>query len=58
MTLETEELLLAEFRRRGGELIRLQVDRVEPIGGFHGWTPARPVIQWSVVKHRSPGSNS
>ena len=50
VTLETEEVLLAQFRRHGGELIRLHVDRVEAIGTFHGWTPARPVVQWSIVK--------
>jgi precorrin-6Y C5,15-methyltransferase (decarboxylating) len=50
VTLETEELLLARHREWGGELVRLSVDRVEPIGSFRGWAPARPVIQWSIVR--------
>lgn len=50
VTLETEELLYGRHRELGGELIRLSVDRVEPIGSFRGWVPARPVVQWSVVK--------
>jgi precorrin-6Y C5,15-methyltransferase (decarboxylating) len=50
VTLETEELLLARHRGSGGELVRLSVDRVEPIGSFRGWSPARPVIQWSIVR--------
>lgn len=50
VTLETEELLSARHRSLGGELIRLSVDRVEPIGSFRGWTPARAVVQWSVLR--------
>ena len=49
VTLETEELLLARHREMGGELVRLSVDRVEPIGRFRGWSPARPIVQWSIV---------
>ena len=31
-------------------LVRLEVSRAEPIGGYTGWVPARPVTQWSVTK--------
>lgn len=50
VTLETEELLFVRHRELGGELVRLSVNRVEPLGNFRGWVPARPVVQWSVVK--------
>jgi len=50
VTLETEKLLIDWHGRVGGELIRLSVERAEPIGSFRGWTPARPIIQWSNVK--------
>lgn len=46
VTLETEALLVDRQTRHGGELIRLSVERVEPLGGFRGWVPARPVVQW------------
>jgi precorrin-6Y C5,15-methyltransferase (decarboxylating) len=49
VTLETEALLADRHRRHGGELIRLSVERVEPLGTFRGWVPARPVVQWSVT---------
>lgn len=49
VTLETEALLVDRHRRHGGELIRLSVERVEPLGSFRGWVPARPIVQWSVT---------
>lgn len=53
VTAETETALLEQHRRRGGELVRLHVERAEPLGGFTGWTPARAVSQWSVRKGES-----
>ncbi|WP_420123788.1 precorrin-6y C5,15-methyltransferase (decarboxylating) subunit CbiE [Nakamurella sp.] len=50
VTLETEALLVERQARLGGELIRLSVERVEPLGGFRGWVPARPVVQWCVTR--------
>lgn len=50
VTLETEQRLLACHREHGGELTRLAVEHAEPIGTFTGWTPARPVVQWSATK--------
>lgn len=50
VTLETEMVLTEEWRRHGGELIRVSVERLEPIGGYHGWKPARAIVQWSVLK--------
>lgn len=50
VTLETEALLVARHDRHGGELIRLSIERVEPLGGFRGWVPARPIVQWCVTR--------
>ncbi len=50
VTVETGTLLADRHARHGGELIRLSVERVEPLGGFRGWNPARPVVQWSVTR--------
>ena len=47
VTVETEQILLEAWRGFGGELVRIGVEKLEPLGGFHGWKPARPVVQWS-----------
>ncbi len=54
VTLESEALLVRLHERHGGRLTRLEVSRAEPIGGFTGWVPARPVTQWSVVRDADP----
>jgi precorrin-6Y C5,15-methyltransferase (decarboxylating) len=50
VTQETELVLAGRWRRHGGELTRIAVEHLEAIGGFHGWKPARAVVQWAVVK--------
>jgi precorrin-6Y C5,15-methyltransferase (decarboxylating) len=50
VTQETEMIIVECWRRYGGELTRHSVERLEPIGRYHGWRPARPVVQWSVVR--------
>ena len=50
VTLESETRLKEAFERHGGELVRIEIDKVVKIGGFHGWRPAMPVIQWRAVK--------
>ncbi|MDQ0392502.1 precorrin-6y C5,15-methyltransferase (decarboxylating) subunit CbiE [Labrys monachus] len=50
VTLESEHLLASRFAAHGGEMVRLSVERLVPVGGLHGWRPAMPVTQWSVVK--------
>ncbi|WP_254715398.1 precorrin-6y C5,15-methyltransferase (decarboxylating) subunit CbiE [Actinomadura sp. NAK00032] len=50
VTLESE-VTVAEYRRtRGGELVRLGVERAAPLGGFTGWRPAMPVTVWTARK--------
>jgi precorrin-6B C5,15-methyltransferase / cobalt-precorrin-6B C5,C15-methyltransferase len=50
VTQETEMIMVDCWRRHGGELVRLSVEHLEPIGRYHGWRPARAVVQWSAVK--------
>lgn len=50
VTQETEMIIVDSWRRCGGELTRHSVEHLEPIGRYHGWRPARPVVQWSVIK--------
>ena len=50
VTLESEARLIALHARRGGDLVRLDVARAEPVGRYTGWRPSMPVTQWSMVK--------
>lgn len=55
VTLETEALLLAARAAHGGELTRVSVEQVTPLGGrFTGWTPARAVVSWAWVRPAVP----
>jgi precorrin-6B C5,15-methyltransferase / cobalt-precorrin-6B C5,C15-methyltransferase len=49
VTVETETLLLGLQATLGGELTRLVVETLGPLGRYRGWVPARPVVQWSLV---------
>jgi precorrin-6Y C5,15-methyltransferase (decarboxylating) len=48
VTLETEALVSALAARHGGTLTRMDFAQAEPLGTLRGWTPSRPVVQWSV----------
>jgi precorrin-6Y C5,15-methyltransferase (decarboxylating) len=50
VTVESERVLLDAWRRLGGELSRISVERMEAIGSLHGWRPARAVVQWSITR--------
>ncbi|WP_428964895.1 precorrin-6y C5,15-methyltransferase (decarboxylating) subunit CbiE [Micromonospora fluostatini] len=50
VTLEGERVLVDQSVQRGGDLTRLSVERAAPLGGFTGWKPARPLVQWAVTK--------
>ena len=50
VTLESEAVLLDLHKRHGGQLVRLIVNRAEPVGTLTGWRPLMPVTQWSLVK--------
>lgn len=49
VTLETEAQLAACHARFGGQFLRVELAEATPLGGFRGWTAARPVVQWSVT---------
>ncbi|MCV2491786.1 precorrin-6y C5,15-methyltransferase (decarboxylating) subunit CbiE [Geodermatophilus sp. YIM 151500] len=50
VTVETEAVLARWFAGVGGDLVRLAVQRAEPVGGFTGWRAAMPVTIWSVTR--------
>jgi precorrin-6Y C5,15-methyltransferase (decarboxylating) len=50
VTLESEQALTTLHKIHGGELVQLQIQRAEPVGGMTGWRPLMPVTQWSLVK--------
>ena len=50
VTVEGEARLFALQSVHGGELIRMQVSRAEPVGRYLGWKPMMPVTLWSVTK--------
>lgn len=52
VTAEGERLLLDAAARRGGELVKLSVSHLEPLGSFTAWRPALPIVQWSARKPR------
>ncbi|WP_299965096.1 precorrin-6y C5,15-methyltransferase (decarboxylating) subunit CbiE [uncultured Roseobacter sp.] len=48
VTLETEALLVQAQAEMGGDLLRLQLARSEPLGPRRGWAASYPIVQWSV----------
>ncbi|AQU87757.1 precorrin-6Y C5,15-methyltransferase [Komagataeibacter nataicola] len=50
VTLESEAAVIAAHARWGGTLTRLHVERLEPIGRFHGFRPGMTVTSYLVSK--------
>lgn len=50
VTLETETLLATWHARAGGSLLRIELAESQPLGRMRGWSPSRPVVQWSVTR--------
>ena len=50
VTLESEAQLIALHKAHGGDLVRLQTHRADPVGAYTGWRPSMPVTQWSLIK--------
>ena len=46
VTVETEALLMVRHATLGGELTRVAIARVEPMGTTQAWRPALPMTQW------------
>jgi precorrin-6Y C5,15-methyltransferase (decarboxylating) len=56
VTSEGEARLIALHARLGGEMTRLSVARLSPVGDLHGWRPLMPVTQWCGDK--KPGDKT
>lgn len=50
ITVEADALCHEAHRRWGGQLSRIQIETVEPLGSLSGWKPYRSVTQWAFVK--------
>jgi precorrin-6Y C5,15-methyltransferase (decarboxylating) len=50
VTLETEALLGALHQQHGGDLLRIELSQIAPLGRYRSWEASRPVVQWSAVK--------
>lgn len=50
VTLESEAILTGLHQKFGGDLVRLSVQKSEPVGPYRGWRTAMPVTQWCVIK--------
>ena len=50
VTVESELKVLQWHSLHGGELIRIEIQRVGAISSFVGWKPLAPITQWVVVK--------
>ncbi|TCJ29431.1 precorrin-6y C5,15-methyltransferase (decarboxylating) subunit CbiE [Nocardioides jejuensis] len=50
VTLESQALVMRLQKEHGGELVKIDVARTTPVGGFTGWRAAMTVVQWSVEK--------
>lgn len=57
VTLESETVLVELWRHLGGELHRIAVEELQPLGHFHAWKPARAVVQWSAIKPMEEASS-
>jgi precorrin-6Y C5,15-methyltransferase (decarboxylating) len=50
VTIETEQVLFAAHRHRGGTLRRIAIERLDAIGALHAFRPAMTVTQWAATK--------
>jgi precorrin-6Y C5,15-methyltransferase (decarboxylating) len=50
VTVDGEVALIARHQRFGGELVRIEISRIEPLGAFRAMQPRMPVTQWQAIK--------
>jgi precorrin-6Y C5,15-methyltransferase (decarboxylating) len=55
VTLETQAEVIGHARTFGGDLTQISIARAVPLGRFHGFKPAMPIVQWTWEK---PGDGS
>ena len=53
VTIETQADLMQRHVANGGNLIKIDIARADPVGPYHGWRASMPVIQWTFVKEHS-----
>ena len=54
VTLETQGEIMRRHVAMGGSLTKIEIARADPVGPFHGWRAAMPVMQWSITKGEAP----
>jgi precorrin-6Y C5,15-methyltransferase (decarboxylating) len=54
VTLETQAEIMRRQVAQGGTLTKIEIARADPVGPFHGWRAAMPVMQWSIIKGEAP----
>ncbi|WP_332308034.1 hypothetical protein [Elstera litoralis] len=50
VTLESQAAMIALHGSHGGELMQIQLAKAGALGGYTGWEPARPQLQWRFEK--------
>ena len=50
VTLEGDAANIARHAEFGGDLVRIDISHVEPVGRMRGMRPRMSVLQWRVVK--------
>ncbi|MBV1701054.1 MAG: precorrin-6y C5,15-methyltransferase (decarboxylating) subunit CbiE [Hyphomicrobiales bacterium] len=50
VTLETQARLTQLMGAHGGQCLLIQISHADPVGRFHGWRAAMPVMQWRWQK--------
>ena len=50
VTLESEALMIDLYRKHGGQLMKLGVQRADAVGRLTAFRPLMPVTQWSLIK--------
>lgn len=50
VTLETQARLTQLLGTHGGQCLQIQIAHADPVGRFHGWRAAMPVMQWRWQK--------
>ncbi|MFQ3361058.1 MAG: precorrin-6y C5,15-methyltransferase (decarboxylating) subunit CbiE [Alphaproteobacteria bacterium] len=50
VTIETEILLINNYKKYGGDLTRIAVSKIKKVGSSNAWDDYMPVVQWSYHK--------
>ena len=50
VTLETQSLLVAAYKRWGGDLTQASFAHADPVGRFTGWRTSMQLVQWRIEK--------